>query len=407
MLGYGWRLTQPTRYFADFRMNAFQTDAENTLTAVAAQGLYRKRRIVASPQGVRLTSDGRELINFCSNDYLGLANHPKVIGAFQNAADCYGVGSGSAHLVCGHSTAHHALEEELAEFTGRDRALLFSTGYMANLGSISALLGSGDTVIEDRLNHASLIDGGLLSGARFKRYRHVDLEHLRSTLDAATGKKLVVTDGVFSMDGDLAPLQDLAILARNNGAWLMVDDAHGLGVLGEQGGGVLEHYGLNQTDVPVLVGTLGKAFGTFGAFVAGSDTLIELLIQKARTYIYTTALPPAIAEATRTSLKITRAESWRRDKLKSLTERFRQGSGQIGLELMPSASPIQPILIGDSRKATALSEALLDAGLLVSAIRPPTVPQGSARLRVTFSAAHEEWQVDRLMNELDRLKAKD
>jgi 8-amino-7-oxononanoate synthase len=309
-------------------------------------------------------------------------------------------------LICGHSEAHHALEEELAEFTGRDRALLFSTGYMANLGAISALIGSGDTVLEDRLNHASLIDGGLLAGARFKRYRHADLEHLAHTIDAAGGKKLIVTDGVFSMDGDLAPLPALAKLAQEQDAWLMVDDAHGLGVLGERGGGVLEHFGLNQTDVPVLVGTLGKAFGTFGAFVAGSESLIELLIQKARTYIYTTALPPALAEATRASLKIARAESWRREKLQRLTERFRQGAGQLGLELISSPSPIQPILVGDSRKATELSEALLAAGLLVSAIRPPTVPPGSARLRVTFSATHEEWQVDRLLNELDRLKAK-
>jgi len=385
-------------------MNTFQTDAENTLEAVAAQGLYRKRRIVASPQGVHLTADGRELINFCSNDYLGLANHPDVIRAFKNAAGQYGVGSGSAHLVCGHSAAHHALEEELAEFCGRERALLFSTGYMANLGAISALVGSGDTVVEDRLNHASLIDGGLLSGARFKRYRHADLDHLANTLAAVSGKKLIVTDGVFSMDGDLAPLPAIARLAEECGAWLMVDDAHGLGVLGDQGGGVLEHYGLDQSDVPVLVGTLGKAFGTFGAFVAGPDALIELLIQKARTYIYTTALPPAVAEATRASLRIVRAESWRREKLKRLTERFRQGAGQIGLELMPSPSPIQPILLGDNRKAMAFSEALLAAGILVGAIRPPTVPQGSARLRVTFSAAHEEAQVDRLLNELDRLK---
>ncbi|MGR8951093.1 MAG: 8-amino-7-oxononanoate synthase [Gammaproteobacteria bacterium] len=385
-------------------MNSFQTDAEHTLAAVAEQGLYRKRRIVSSAQGVCIAADGRELINFCSNNYLGLANHPDVIRAFRKAADHYGVGSGSAHLVCGHSEAHHALEEDLAEFTGRERALLFSTGYMANLGAITALVGRGDTVIEDRLNHASLIDGGLLSGARFKRYRHADADHLAQILDASAYKKLIVTDGVFSMDGDLAPLPALAPLAQGRNAWLLVDDAHGLGVLGSRGGGILDHFGLKQTDVPVLVGTLSKAFGTFGAFVAGSGTLIELLIQKARPYIYTTALPPAIAEATRTSLRIARAESWRRDKLNGLTERFRKGAEQIGLALMPSHSPIQPILIGDSRKATAFSEALLDAGLLVSAIRPPTVPQGSARLRVTFSAAHEEAQVDRLLNELDRLR---
>lgn len=387
-------------------MNIFQTDAEHTLAAIAAQGLYRKRRIVASPQGVQLNADGRELLNFCSNDYLGLANHPEVIEAFKNAADRYGVGSGSAHLICGHSEAHHALEEELAEFTGRERALLFSTGYMANLGAIAALAERGDTVLEDRLNHASLIDGGLISGARCKRYRHADLEHVSNLIEAASGKILIATDGVFSMDGDLAPLPALAELAQEQDAWLLVDDAHGLGVLGEKGGGALEHFGLDHTDVPVLVGTLGKAFGTFGAFAAGSESLVELLIQKARTYIYTTALPPAVAEATRASLRLVQAESWRRDKLKYLTERFRQGANQIGLELMPSPSPIQPILLGDSRKATELSEALLGAGMLVSAIRPPTVPPGSARLRVTLSAAHEEAQVDRLLNELDRLKAK-
>jgi 8-amino-7-oxononanoate synthase len=382
-------------------MSTFQTYAENTLAAIAAKGLYRKRRVIASPQGVHLTAGGRKLINFCSNDYLGLANHPEVSRVFKNATDRYGVGSGSAHLICGHGEAHHALEEELAEFTGRERALLFSTGYMANLGVISALANRGDTVIEDRLNHASLIDGGVLSGARLRRYRHADTGHLENILNISTGKKLIVTDGVFSMDGDFAPLQALSTMAKDRDAWLIVDDAHGLGVLGGQGGGILEQYGLKQNDVPVLVGTLGKAFGTFGAFVAGSNTLIELLIQKARTYIYTTALPPAIAEATRASLKIASIESWRREKLKELTQRFRRGAQQLGFELMSSSSPIQPILVGDSIKATILSEALLNAGFLISAIRPPTVPHDSARLRVTLSAAHDEWQVDRLLDALE------
>ena len=243
----------------------------------------------------------------------------------KSGADRYGVGSGSAHLVCGHSAAHHALEEELAAFTGRDRALLFSTGYMANIGVISALLGRGDAVFEDRLNHASLLDGGLLSGARFKRYAHADVADLGANLEKASGNKLIVTDGVFSMDGDFAPLDELAVAAKNHNAWLMVDDAHGLGVIGEHGGGILEHYGLSQEDVPVLMGTLGKGLGTFGAFVAGSDLLIETLIQKARTYIYTTAIPAAVAEATRASLKIAIEENWRRDKLKKLSERFSAG----------------------------------------------------------------------------------
>jgi 8-amino-7-oxononanoate synthase len=370
------------------------------LDDIARQGLYRSRRITESPQGINLEIDGRNIVNFCSNDYLGLANHPEIVKAFKVGVDQYGVGSGSAHLICGHSAAHHVLEEELAAFTGRDRALLFSTGYMANIGAISALLGRGDAVFEDRLNHASLLDGGLLSGARFKRYAHADVVDLEANLDKAAGNKLIVTDGVFSMDGDFAPLDELAVAAKKHNAWLMVDDAHGLGVIGEHGGGIVEHYGLDQDDVPVLMGTLGKGLGTFGAFVAGSEILIETLIQKARTYIYTTALPAAIAEATRASLKIAIEENWRRDKLKQLSERFRLGAEQIGLQMMQSSSAIQPILIGDSQAAVDISNALLNAGFLVSAIRPPTVPQGSARLRVTFSALHEERHVDRLLDAL-------
>jgi 8-amino-7-oxononanoate synthase len=357
---------------------------------------------MTSAQGVHLQMDGRNILNFCSNDYLGLANHPTVMQAFKTAADRYGVGSGSAHLICGHSAAHHALEEELAAFTGRDRALLFSTGYMANIGVISALLGRADAVFEDRLNHASLLDGGLISGARFKRYAHADVDQLDGHLKNAKGNKLIVTDGVFSMDGDFAPIKALATTAKAHDAWLMVDDAHGLGVVGEQGGGILDYYGLNQADVPVLMGTLGKGLGTFGAFVAGSEVLIETLIQKARTYIYTTALPAAVAEATRASLNIVIAEGWRRDKLNTLSEHFRRGARQLGLQLMTSPSAIQPIIIGDSHRAVAVSRALLDQGLLVSAIRPPTVPQGSARLRVTFSALHEQQHIDRLLDALDK-----
>jgi len=376
------------------------THLTNHLDTLKNQGLYRSRRIIDSPQGIHLQLDGKTVINFCSNDYLGLANHPVVVQAFKDAADRYGVGSGSAHLICGHGAAHHALEEELAAFTGRERALLFSTGYMANIGVINALVGRGDTVFEDRLNHASLLDGGLSSGAVFKRYAHADVPHLDTLLAQATGNKLIVTDGVFSMDGDFAPLKDLSLMAKRHDAWLMIDDAHGLGVIGAKGGGMVEHYGLDADDVPVLMGTLGKGFGTFGAFVAGSEALIETLIQKARTYIYTTALPAAVAEATRASLKIVIAESWRRDKLNSLVAHFRTGAEQLGLHLMPSLSPIQPILIGDSRRTVAISNALLEAGFLVSAIRPPTVPKGGARLRVTFSALHEEQQVDRLLEAL-------
>jgi 8-amino-7-oxononanoate synthase len=260
-----------------------------------------------------------------------------------------------------------------------------------------------DTVFQDRLNHASLVDGALLSGARLKRYAHGDMVHLDTLLAKSSAKKLIVTDGVFSMDGDFTPLPELVATAKKHQSWLMVDDAHGLGVLGSQGGGVLEYYAHNQNDVPILMGTLGKGFGTFGAFVAGSETLIETLIQKARTYIYTTAFPAAVAEATRSSLKRVIADNWRREKLTALTQRFKAGATQLGLPVGESITAIQPIIIGDSQKTVAISNALLEQGFLVSAIRPPTVPQGSARLRVTFSALHEEQHIDRLLNAFDKV----
>lgn len=372
-------------------------DFSASLRQLEQQNLYRRRRVVDGPQSVELQVGGRRLLNFCSNDYLGLANHPDVVEAFKAGADRYGCGSGAAHLICGHSSAHHALEEELAAFAGRERALLFSTGYMANLGAISALVGRGDYVFEDRLNHASLLDGGLLSGARFQRYRHADVGDLRAKLDRAQGRALIVSDGVFSMDGDVAPLSDLARLADEYQAGLLVDDAHGFGVLGRNGGGVVEHFGLSAEQVPILVGTLGKAFGTFGAFVAGSTELIEYLIQKARTYVYTTALPAAVAEATRTGLRLLQAESWRREQLQALVGHFRRGAEQQGLRLMASATAIQPLLVGDSGRALVSSRELADLGFWVGAIRPPTVPAGSARLRITFTAHHSLQQVDALL----------
>ena len=364
--------------------------------------LYRSRRQVSCAQSPELQVDGHTLLTFCSNDYLGLAAHPEVITALQQGAEQYGVGSGAAHLVIGHSSAHHALEEELADFTGRPRALLFSTGYMANMGVISALLGRGDTIFEDRLNHASLIDGGILSRARLKRYAHADAKHLADQLGADQGERMIVTDGVFSMDGDIAPLTELAATARQHNTWLMVDDAHGLGVLGKEGAGSLSHFDLNQDDVPILMGTLGKAFGTFGAFVAGSDELIETLIQQARSYIYTTALPPAVAEATRASLRLVRKDEWRRERLQELAQRFRSGAAQLGLPLMDSITPIQPLLAGSAEQALAWSQQLEAQDILVSAIRPPTVPEGSARLRVTFSANHQDEHIDRLLDALDK-----
>ena len=362
-----------------------------------AAHLYRQRPLLESPQGPEVVVDGRPLLAFCSNDYLGLASHPEVIAALRAGAEQWGVGGGASHLVIGHSTPHHELEEALAEFTGRPCALLFSTGYMANLAAVTALVGQGDTVLEDRLNHASLLDAGLLSGARFSRYLHNDAVSLSKRLDKAEGNTLVVTDGVFSMDGDLADLPALCAEARNKGAWVMVDDAHGFGPLGATGGGIVEHFGLGIEDVPVLVGTLGKGFGTAGAFVAGSEELVETLIQFARPYIYTTSQPPAVACATLKSLELLRTEGWRREYLNRLIARFRAGAAEIGLSLMASPTPIQPILVGDSERALKLSALLKARGLLVGAIRPPTVPAGSARLRVTLSAAHSEVQLERLL----------
>ncbi len=375
-------------------------DLQSRLAERRAAHLYRQRPLLDSPQGPEVVVDGQPLLAFCSNDYLGLANHPEVIRALQRGAEQWGVGGGASHLVIGHSGPHHALEEALAEFTGRPRALLFSTGYMANLAAVTALVGQGDTVLEDRLNHASLLDAGLLSGARFSRYLHNDAASLASRLEKATGSTLVVTDGVFSMDGDLADLPDLCAAAKARGAWVMVDDAHGFGPLGANGGGIVEQFGLGLDDVQVLVGTLGKAFGTAGAFVAGSEELIETLIQFARPYIYTTSQPPAVACATLKSLELLRSEGWRREHLARLIARFREGAEAIGLTLMDSPTPIQPILIGDSERAMKLSVLLKGRGILVGAIRPPTVPAGSARLRVTLSAAHSEAQLERLLEAL-------
>jgi len=398
---------------------------EGLLDQRRAAGLYRERLVLSSPQGAEVRVGDETLLSFCSNDYLGLANHPRVVAAFKDGAERYGVGAGASHLVSGHGRAHHLLEEELAEFVGAPRALLFSTGYMANLGVVTALAGRDTAVFEDKLNHASLIDAARLARARVLRYPHADAAWLATKLAQARKKSppprplpagegdkglshqsasLITTDAVFSMDGDIAPLAALMELARRHGARLLADDAHGLGVLGATGRGSFEHAGIRLEPPAILVGTLGKAFGTFGAFVAGADDLIESLIQFARTYIYTTALPPAVAEATRASLKIARAESWRRERLRALVARFRRGARELGLELGPSETPIQPLILGDAETALAASRKLRARGVLVPAIRPPTVPVGSARLRVTFSAAHEEAHVDRLLAALAEVR---
>ncbi len=364
--------------------------------------MYRRRRIIESPLSREVAVDGRRLLNFCSNDYLGLAGDPRIAEAFSRAAATWGVGAGASHLICGHTRAHHELEEALAEFTGRPRALLFSSGYMANMGAINALLSSGDHVFEDRLNHASLLDGGWISRADFHWYEHGDVHDLEKSLDgcASGRRKLVVSDGTFSMDGDRCPLEEVVAAARRHGAWVLIDDAHGMGVHGRDGCGLVDPQRFSTEDVPVLMGTLGKALGTFGAFVAGSQDLVELLIQRARSYVFTTALPSAVAVATLASLRIVREEPWRREKLANHVARFRRGAEELGLHLLPSSSPIQPVIIGDPGEAVTCSRALEERGLLATAIRPPTVPEGTSRLRITFTAAHEESDVDRLLEAL-------
>jgi 8-amino-7-oxononanoate synthase len=377
------------------------------LSQLDAAQLRRQRTTVESrvTPGSRVVrvAGGRELTDFSSNDYLGLAGHPALADAMSECAARTGSGSGASHLVSGHGHEHAQLEEELAAFTGRERALLFSNGYMANLAVMTVLAGRGERVLLDRLCHASLIDGARLSGAAFRRYAHADAGAAARLAAADPGHTcLIATDGVFSMDGDVAPLPQLAQTARAHGLWLIVDDAHGLGVLGTTGRGALEVYGLDAGAVPVLVGTLGKAFGSYGAFVAGSASLIELLIQKARTYIYTTALPEAVAAATRAALKVAQAEGWRRERLSALTARFRAAAAVAGVPLTASATPIQPIVLGDAAAALNAQRTLAQAGFWVVAIRPPTVPPGGARLRVTLSAAHTDAQVDELVTHLAR-----
>lgn len=379
---------------------AWNERIHNALQTRRDQHLWRQRQTLASAQGTRVFCDGKEFINFCSNDYLGLAS--TGTDELSAAALRWGTGSGASHLVCGHSQAHHDLEQALADYTGYPRALLFSTGYMANVGVISALAQRGDLILQDKLNHASLLDGAQLSRARMLRYRHTDVGHLNALLserEGHAGETLIVSDSIFSMDGDLADVAALADVSRQHQALLMIDDAHGLGIIGPQGQGARAHFGLSTADLPVYIGTLGKAFGGYGAFVAGSDDLIDYLIQFARSYIYTTAMPPALADAMQGNLQRMKDDSLR-SRLQTRILQFRQGAQDSGLPLMPSLSPIQPLLIGSSDKALQLSSRLREAGLWVSAIRPPTVPQNEARLRVTLSAAHTAADVDLLLSVL-------
>jgi 8-amino-7-oxononanoate synthase len=359
-----------------------------------------------SAQGPVVTVGGESLLAFCSNDYLGLANHPDVIAACKSGLEKFGAGAGASHLISGHLAPHEALENALARFTGRERALLFTSGYQANIGIVNALLGEQDQVFQDYLNHASLLDGGFLSRASHCRYAHSDPHALSQVLENADGQRLLVaTDGVFSMDGDIAPLPELAAVCERFNACLLVDDAHGFGVIGKTGAGSLELLGLSPSQVPLLMGTLGKALGLLGAFVAGSEDLIETLIQNARSYIYTTALPPAIASAALVSLGLARAPDLR-EKLRANIRQFQQGAQQLGLVLLPSDTAVQPLILGDSETALAWSEALRSQGMLVPAIRPPTVPAGSARLRIAISAAHDENHIKQLLDALNQTRGR-
>lgn len=379
------------------------TQLQQSLSERAAQGLLRARRTLTTPQSPHIVVDGNAYLAFCSNDYLGLANHPQLISALQQGAQQWGVGAGAAHLVSGHFESHHLLEQQLAAFVGKPSALLFSTGYMANLGVVQALVGKGDTVFADKLNHASLNDAMLLSRADVKRYRHGDMTQLEKSLSETTeGRKLVITDAVFSMDGDIAPLREMLALCERYDAWLYVDDAHGFGVLGEQGRGSLSHFGIASERI-IYMATLGKAAGVSGAFVAAEQVVIDTLINHANSYVYTTATPPALSSALLQSLQLIERGDERRAHLKHQVSRLRSGLAGLPWALMESDTAIQPLLIGDNQRTLELSAALRERGIWVAAIRPPTVPQGTARLRITLSAAHTEGDVERLIGALHEL----
>ena len=368
-----------------------------------ALGLLRQRRTLQSPQSPHIVVDGKSYLSFCSNDYLGLANHPRLVSALQQGAAQYGVGAGAAHLVSGHTHVHQQLELELAVFVGKPAALLFSTGYMANLGVVQALVGKGDSVFADKLNHASLNDAMQMSRASVKRYRHNDIAQLALLLEqTVSGRKLIISDAVFSMDGDLASLPELLALCEQHDAWLLIDDAHGFGVLGDQGRGTLAHFNIASPRI-IYMATLGKAAGVFGAFVAAKQVVIDTLINHANSYVYTTATPPALSSALLESLRLITQGEEQRAHLQQLIARLRSGLRGLPWRLMPSTTPIQPVLVGDNQSALKLSAGLQERGIWVAAIRPPTVPQGTARLRITLSAAHSVTDVTRLIETLHEL----
>lgn len=373
------------------------------LARIEAAGLRRTRQALDSAQGATVSIKGRRLINFSSNDYLALAHDPQLAAALRAGLAAYGLGSGASPLVCGRSRAHEELEEAVAARLGRARALLFSSGYLANLAVVSAFASRrDDTIAMDKANHASLVDGALLARGRLRRYGPHDLAGLER-LCAGPGRVLVATDSVFSMDGSLAALPAIATICARRGAWLVVDDAHGFGVLGPRGGGALEHFDLDENQAPLTTATFGKACGVMGAFAAGAADAVETLVQRGRPYIYSTAMPPALAVAAREALAIVERETWRREKLRALTRRFTRGAKQLGLPLLPSATPIQGFMVGNARAAVRCSQWALARGLLLSAIRSPTVPKNTERLRITLTAGHSEEQVDRLLDALAEL----
>lgn len=384
-------------------LNSFLRDA---LESHKKRGLWRTLHNIESPQGPEIVIDGKKYINFSSNDYLGLAAHPAIQESLCEGVRRYGVGAGASHYICGHFESHEALCASLADFCQRQRVVLFSSGYMANLGVIGALLKKGGGIYLDALNHVSLLDAARLcrgDSYRFKHNNSNDLEHLLKT--HRHDKQLVAVDGVFSMDGDIAPLQALAQISKQYKASLMIDDAHGFGVLGTHGRGSLEHCGIGSAEVPLLMATMGKAMGVFGAFVAGDGVWIDAVEQFARTAIYTTALPPALAHAAVTALEIVRRESDRRERLQTLIYNFRSEAQDMGLNLMNSMTPIQPIIIGDASEVLALSVALREHGIWLAAIRPPTVPEGTARLRLSFSATHSDNDLEKLLIALKKVMA--
>ena len=369
-----------------------------------SKGLYRDRLTLEGSQGANVSIAGQDYLSFCSNDYLGLANHPELIEAVCKGAQQYGVGAGASHLIIGHHTSHHKLEEMLADFTGFPRALLFSSGYMANAGVVSALVGRGDEIYSDKINHASLNDAAMLSHAKWIRYPHLDLAILENRLSVSQAKcKLVMTDAVFSMDGDIAPIAELLGLCEKYNAWLLLDDAHGFGVVGNEGRGIVSHYSLSSPRI-IYMATLGKAAGVSGAFIAGQEVVIEALIQYARSYIYTTAMPPLLSYTLLKSIELIRREGWRRRKITQLTEYLQNNLKFLRWTLLPSDMPIQPVIIGESREVMQIRNELQNRGILVPAIRPPTVPKNSARLRISLSAAHSIKDVERLVTALRELE---